>query len=87
MRQWLNLVDQSWSFGSYVRKNYKDDVIYKLYQYKLFSLIYNRAVKSVYITDGVAEQLLEDKLISLQVKDDYDTQMATALTSFDAFDE
>lgn len=87
MNKTLQLTDDSWSYGSYVRKSFKRDVVYTVLAYKEIRSLYNLNLGKLIFYDGLAEQMLTDQLITPEQMERYKAAAAEALQPLSRFDE
>lgn len=86
MERFLSLTTPSWHYGSYPRGSYKTDTLYTFYAYKQFLEVYNMATGGHTVADGLAEQLVEQGLVSSCQKAEYDRRAHELFAAIDRFD-
>ncbi len=85
MNKRLKISDSSWRYGSYPRKDFKNDSIYKFYQYMEVSA--NRIRGEFHVTDAFVEELLKLKMISLEKAEIYRHQLSAFFAHLEEKDE
>ena len=87
MKNTLQLTSDNWSYGSYIRKSFRLDIIYFLFQYKEMDGLYNRNLGRMDIRDGLVEQMLRDQLITSEEKQAFEESVIAAFSPLTLFDE
>lgn len=87
MKKIRRFTDSDWRYGSYARKEYKKDMLYTFYQYKVFLAVYNMALKTVVVSDQLAEQMRQDGLIDTGTCQQYRKQAHDLFVPIDRHDE
>ncbi len=86
MKTTLQLTNNSYSYGSFNRADYKLDIIYTAFQYKEISMLYNLNLRSMTFYDGLAEQMLCNQCITREEKEQYENLVLNKLSRLEEYD-
>lgn len=87
MKRTLKLTSSRWSYGSYIRRSFRLDIIYTVIQYKEMDALYNRNLWKMSVHDGLAEQMVRDHLITSEMKNMYEDRVIHAFEPLSRFDD
>lgn len=86
MERTLKLTNSRWSYGSYIRKQFRLDIIYNVIQYKEMNALYNRNLGKMGVHDEMAEQMVRDYLITSDEKKAYEDCVIHVFEPLSRFD-
>ena len=86
MKTTLQLINNSYSYGSFLRDNYKLDIIYTAFQYKEISMLYHLSLRSITFSDGLAEEMLCNQCITKEAKEMYENRVIHQFNNLKAYD-
>lgn len=88
MKKTLQLTEKDRTRGSYLRKDYKTDVLNSFYRYREINITFSARQGTVSrVNDDMAAQMLSDGLITREDKETYENQVSQSLKGIDRFDE
>lgn len=85
MKKRLKLTDETWSYGSYPRGTYKQDMLYTFFQYKDFQVIYNMGRFD--IRDELVEQAVRDGLATEEQRAEYLRRISRLIDHLERYDQ
>lgn len=85
MEKKLVLTDSDWSYGSYHRKKYKNDVAYSFLQYKDF--LWRRVRGAYFVTDTLMEAMRKQDIVSAEQTKEYNGLLYDFFADIEKFDE
>ena len=86
MERTLKLTNSRWSYGSYIRNQFRLDIIYNVIQYKEMNALYNRNLGKMGVHDEMAEQMVRDYLITSDEKKAYEDCVIHVFEPLSRFD-
>ncbi len=87
MERTLQLTSSRWSYGSYVRKTFRLDIVYTVLQYKEMNALYNLNLGKLQVQDRFVEQMVQDHLITLEEMNAYKTCVIQSFEPLSRFDD
>lgn len=86
MKNVLQLTEKDRGNGSYLRMNYKTDVINSFFRYREINITFSKTNPPIRVNDGLTEQMLINGLITREDKDTYEKQIGRSFENIDLFD-
>lgn len=87
MRKTLQLTEKSRARGSYLRKDYKTDVLNWFFRCQDISITIPKHGSSLRIKDDLVDRMVLDGLISQDEKETYESRVSRSFADLDQFDE
>lgn len=85
MKNTLQLTGKDRTRGSYLRKDYQADVLNSFYRYQEINITFSGSGKTARVSDGTAEEMLRDGLITRDEKVSYENQVSRSFADMDLF--
>ena len=87
MKKSLKLTGENWCYGSYLRNTFRTDIIYTILQYKEMDALYNLNLGKMSVQDRFVEQMLQDQLITEEMKAAYESSVIEAFSPLTKYDD
>ena len=87
MRKTLRLTEKDRARGSYLRKDYKSDVLNGFYRYQEISITFPKAGRTPRVKDDRVNRMVSEGLISEAQKADFEHQVRQCFAEIDRFDD